>query len=367
MLVLVAMGLLFGVQGCRRPSAPAPKPDTAPAAPEPSQPRLRGTLEIASNRATGLKFAPDGRTLALAPVIDLIHPDSGNPTLYDIATGQKRHSLTGHKDGVSALDFSPDGTMLASSSSDGTVKLWSVATGQELHTLGVARDLKGEPPDMVRALVFSPDGKTLASGSGSADGGGRLTLWELASGQQRAVVKEPFAVRWLSYTADGQTLLSAGSSQPGSTLRLQLWDAATAQRRSARELSGHTDGMTAVAFTRDGRTVASGSQDTTVRVWDVATGKQLNVLEQHGATVQQLAFTADGRTLASAGMDGQLILWEVATGKPLYTFRAGFWVDTVTFTADGSLLACGISNPEERASRGSVRIWDVAEITKAKK
>lgn len=156
---------------------------------------------------------------------------------------------------------------------------------------------------------------------------------------------------------DGRTIVSAA----GRTIH--LWDAATGKER--RRLLGHEDDVACVAFTRDGKTLASGSSDNTIRIWDVATGKELRQLKGHqgqvfrgGGGVGWVGFTADGATLISSGGDKTIRIWDVATGKELRQLKghaAAAWSLALSF--DGKMLAAVISEPGKPAE---VRLWDVA-------
>jgi WD40 repeat protein len=120
-----------------------------------------------------------------------------------------------------------------------------------------------------------------------------------------------------------------------------------------RKLAGHTAYLAAAAFTPDGRLVASGSNDRTLRLWDVATGKELHICRGHGDQVCAIAFAPDGKTIASASWDGTLRLWDVATGKELRCFT-GHHCEAlgVAFLSNGRIVSCGID--------GTMRIWDIA-------
>ena len=176
--------------------------------------------------------------------------------------------LEGHDGSVSAVAFSADGQLLASASYDQTVRLWNLATGEQVQKLE-AHD------DSVSAVAFSADGQLLASAS-----------------EDRTV---------------------------------RLWNPATGEQ--VQKLEGHDDSVLAVAFSADGQLLASASEDRTVRLWNPATGEQVQKLEG-----QAVAFSADGQLLASASNDGTVRLWNLATGEqkgvydtlPSYVFSLAF-------------------------------------------
>jgi WD40 repeat protein len=118
-------------------------------------------------------------------------------------------------------------------------------------------------------------------------------------------------------------------------------------------LVGHTDGVYSVAFSPDGKVLASGSRDKTIKLWEVATGKELPSFSGHTNSVSSVAFSPDGKVLASGSEDKRIKLWEVATGKELPSFY-GEWDDwhSVAFSPDGKVLASGGGDK-------TIKLWDV--------
>ena len=284
---------------------------------------------------TSVAFAADGRTLAAGG-------SDGTVRLWNVATRQPLgDSLAGRGAGVSSVAFAPDGKTLVSGGSDGTVHLWNVDSLQ----------LLGEPfsghSGGVSSVAFARDGKTLASGSSD----GTVRLWKVDT---RQPLGEPFSghsggVSSVGFARDGKTLASGGSD---GTVR--LWKVDTRQPLGE-PLTGHSGGVSSVAFARDGKTLASGGSDGTVRLWKVDTRQPLGEpLTGHSSRVSSVAFARDGKTLASGGSDGTVRLWNVDTlqplGEPLVGYGGG--VSSVAFAPDGKTLALG-------GSDGMVRLWNV--------
>ena len=155
------------------------------------------------------------------------------------------------------------------------------------------------------------------------------------------------SVHSVAFSPDGTTI--ASGSRDGS---VRIWDAATG--RQLRELEGHGDWVYGVAFSPDGTTIASGSGDASVRIWDAATGRQLRKLEGYGGAVCGMAFSPDGTTIASGSGDASVRIWDAATGRQLRKLEGhGGAVCGVAFSPDGTTIASGSHDT-------SVRIWDAA-------
>ncbi len=290
-----------------------------------------------------VSYSPNGEFIAIGTL-------SGEIRVW-ATTDQTLVALwQGHEDAIWSVAFSPDSEMLASGSGDQSVRLWAVRTGQLRHTL---RDhTKG-----VGAVAFSPDGKVVASGSTDRT----ICLWDVQQGSLWHRLDRTGWVTTLAFSPEswnGRYLLASA----GEDRVVQLWALATAAASNGvpdttpgtstaqladkadliRTLEGHAGWIRSVAFSSDGTMLASGSYDQTVRVWEVATGEQRQLLAGHTNAVLTVAFAPDGQLVAGAGRDQTVRLWQVQTGQLFRTFLGHTdWVRGVAFHPDGSTLTSG--------------------------
>jgi RNA polymerase sigma factor (sigma-70 family) len=213
------------------------------------------------------------------------------------------------------------------------------------------------PGGQVQSVAFTPDGKLLATAAVD----GVLALWDTGTGRQVLKLdgRQGERLNSAAFSPDGK-VLATGDGQPGQPGAVRLWDVATGKEVAA--LRDPADRVRSVAFSPDGRVVAAGSSDGTVRLWDVRTAREHDVLRGNLGPVSGVAFSPDGKRLASAGGEegrpgagpGELKLWDVTTGKVLAVCRSdGGTVTGVAFSPDGRVLATS-------GAAGAVRLWDAA-------
>jgi WD40 repeat protein/nucleoside phosphorylase len=273
-------------------------------------------------------WSPDGARLASSG-------GDGTVRLWDAATGEAVAVLRGHGGAVHACAWSPDGAHLASGGDDGTVRVWDAATGEAVAVL------QGHG-DWVRACAWSPDGARLASGGDD----GTARVWDAATGEAVAVLQgHGGIVHACAWSLDGARLASSGDD---GTVR--VWDAATDEAVAV--LQGHGGRVNACAWSPDGAHLASGGYDRTVRVWDAATGEAVAVLQGHDGRVHACAWSPDGARLASGGDDGTVRVWDAATGEAVAVLQGHDGrVNACAWSPDGTRLASG-------GEDGTVRVWD---------
>ena len=338
----------------------------------------------------GIAFSPDGSRLAVATSMGV--------WLYDARTFDEIALLTGHKEEVTVVAFSPNGTKLASGSGfhfPGILKLWDVKTGQNINTFQVERgstdSISFSPDGKILAwadrlwdvdtgqqldisldnklfeVVFSPDGKILA-GTGintvERTRAGVIKFYEVATGRLINTLTATQHSEWsesskrvssIAFSPDGR-LLASGSADDGT---IKLWDVETGQNIATfTETPVPNSSMSCVVFSPDGTKLAAGSA-AGIKLLEVPTGEQVYTRQhidfgklEFPASIFSVAFSPDGTKLASASWDG-VKLWEVETGQNITTLQGHTRVvSSVAFSPDGLTFASD--------SVGGVQVWEAA-------
>ncbi|NET81097.1 MAG: sugar-binding protein [Moorea sp. SIO1F2] len=242
---------------------------------------------------------------------------------------QEHHRLEGHQGNVLSVSVSPDNQLIASASSDQTIKLWS-RDGK------LIKDLKGHQ-ETVWCVSFSPDNQIIASASKDKT----IKLWHRDGTLINTLTGHGKGVKWVSFSPDGQTIASASSDKT-----IKLWNR---DGTLIKTLTGHKDAVLSVSFSNDGELIASASKDKTVKLWS-SDGTFIKTLEGHDKAVWSVIFSPDSQTIASASDDRTVKLWNrdgtLAKTLPGYDHP----INSVSFSPDGKWIASGSSD-------GKIQLW----------
>jgi WD domain, G-beta repeat len=263
-----------------------------------------GKLAGQTQRITALAFSKDGKRLAVA---------SGEPSkageirLYAIPPqglpAQPEHTWTAHKDIIYTLAFSPDGTLLASAGYDRIIKLWNPADAKPV------RELK-DHSDTIYTVAFHPDGKLLASGSADR----AVKVWDATTGRRLYTLADPTDwVYSLVWSPDRNHLAAAGVDKS-----IRVWEATAEGGKLVHSVFAHTEPVTRLAYSSDGKILVSASQRTSLKSWDTARMTEKLVFPPQPETVLSLAQRPDDKQLAVGRYDGACVLLDAATGKPVF-------------------------------------------------
>jgi WD40 repeat protein len=288
------------------------------------------TLRGHQDWVSSVSFSPDGKFLASGSLDETIK-------VWEVGSWREVATLRGHEKWVSSVSFSPDGKFLASGSKDNTVKVWEVGSWREVATL------RGHGWS-VWSVTFSPDGKFLASGNRDktvriVDWSNLITwvkVWEVGSWQAVAILIGHDSDVWsVAFSPDGKFLASGNDRRTVKVCEVGSWGIVAILR-------GHEGDVWSVAFSPDGKFLASGSEDRTVKVWKVGSWQEVTTLRGHGNGVNSVAFSPDGKFLASGSDDKTVKIWEVESWQEVTTLRGHRGdVTSVAFSPDGKFLASG--------------------------
>ena len=354
------------------------------------------TLRGHTGSVTSVAYSPNGNRIASGSYDKTVK-------IWDAQTGKFKITISAHKGLVYSIAFSPDGNSIVSGSSDGTLKIWNALTGREKLTL------KGHSGS-VRSVAFSSDGNRIVSGGID----GTVKLWDAGTGKEKTTFKgHSGGVFSVAFCNDGNSIVSGGDdkylriwdvrtgkleitetahykrvysasfSPDGNRIvsgsgdaTIKLWDFGTevkletpmtngvASRATPKQvtkrgefplvLKGHASTVRAVGFSPTGKTVVSGSDDKSVKLWDAQTGRLIRTLRGHTALIDSVVFNSSGTLVASAGRDKTIKIWDSETGvikKTLSGHRSG--VKCLAFSADGNSIASGSFDR-------TVKVWDVS-------
>lgn len=238
--------------------------------------------------------------------------------------------LEGHTDKITAVVFSDNGAYLASSSRDGTIKLWDAHSGEELHTFDAGTYEVG-----INGIIFSPDSRSL------------ITPWMIWNLETFEVVTSLNRAGLHVAVSPNGDLVAVSSYDP----TIQLWNVAKGEIVQTFE-KPFDEATFSIVFSPDGKVMASGDGHGKVRIWDIASGELVKLLEYgDNSDVHDLAFSPEGNTLVTGGTAGTMRLWDIASGQILHLFSAE-GVMGLAFSTDGNLVIAQSGN--------FVKMWDVA-------
>ena len=361
---------------------PNPKSKTQIAIWELSSGRQVQTLPSQDIRVDTIAFSPDSRMLASGGASNIV-------TLWDVASGKVSTAFTGKAEVVNVIRFTTDGAEMMSGNWGTSLTAWSVSTGMLVRQIPGSPRLQtghlpipmffhngpifnsavdrfaeapfSNPTVVVRewpsmktlrefkqngssstSLGFSSSGRLLASGNTNGD----IRIWDVDAGVELATIKEGFSSDIITMSADNKLL--AQVSEDGNSIR--LWD--TANETTVKELTGHTAEINTLVFSPDSKILASGSDDSTIRLWDLQNG-EVKIIKAHEevAGVGAIAFHPSGRWLASVAYnidyedendpDNTIRLWKTDDGSQIAAIPDPSIPLSLSFSPDGNKLAVG--------------------------
>jgi WD40 repeat protein/predicted Ser/Thr protein kinase len=287
---------------------------------------IKVIAELPSSQHLQRTLRQQGSVLAIALSVDgtAASGSFGTIRLWESSTGKLIRTFDkAHQKGVTAIAIGPDGKTLYSGSDDLTIRLWQIETGARRLTLTGHRG-------SVNALAIDPNGKILASGSADKT----IRLWRAADGKPiQTLSGHQSAVNAVAISPNGQILASAGEDKT-----IRLWNLKGG--KAIRTLTGHQGAVLALAFSPDGKMLASASADNTVMLWNLGTGKVHRILTAHRKWVRAVAFSPDGQHLMSGGET--LHVWQAATGKLQLSLDGhDSWIDSIAISRNSQMLISG--------------------------
>ena len=289
------------------------------------------------NLVYSITFSPDDQILASASTDCTIK-------FWNVKTGRCIQTLLGHTATVRTIAFSPNNQFIASGSEDTTVKLWDIKTGECLITLLAENSL-------VRSVTFSPDGEILAFTSSNYT----INLWNTHISESKNILQgHANCVKCIAFSpvsasspeGIGKNLASASQDRT-----VKLWDVNTG--KCVKTFQGHAGLVSSVAFHPNGNMLVSGSSDEDLKLWDINTGECLKTLQGHDSCVTSIIFSPDGETIISGSQDHCAKLWDINTGECIYSFQGyGNWLTSIVFNPNGQVVASG-------GEDHIVSLWDI--------
>ena len=281
------------------------------------------------NGVSSVAFSSDGTSIASGSRDKTIK-------LWNTTSGKEINTLKGHADEVLGVAFTLDGSRIASASLDKSLKLWDVASGNEIRTF------KGiQYSSDSNCVAFGPDGTR----SAYEDLDGMIKVLDIASGLEITTLKPSFWAGSVAFSSDG-TRIAWGSHSGG---ELKVWDAFSGKEITT--LKGRLGAIYSITFSPDDKWIATGSSMKTIALWDVASGQEVKTFKGHTEAISCVAFSPDGAQIVSGSGDNTLRLWDVASGQEITAFKAHpSGINSVAFSPDGRHIASGSAD-------STVKLW----------
>ncbi|KAJ8589382.1 WD40 repeat-like protein [Rhizopogon salebrosus TDB-379] len=270
----------------------------------------------------------------------------GSLRVWNLQTGkQTGNDWRDGESGVNTIALSLDGKKVISGSGDAVVRLWDVDMGKVIakwtgHNSGVVH------------ICWNRDGRWVVSG----DDEGTARVWDVESGKTVLVIETGLTQVWAVIYSPDTTMIATGGHKREEEY-LKIWDANTGELVA--NLKGDTGTVYCLAWTADGKTLISGSEDHSIRTWNTTTWQQIAVLTGHTDEVYGIAISLNGRILASTSRDSTARLWNLETGQPIGSpLQHTGAVECPSFSRDGKQLATGCSD-------SNAYTWDISTIVEA--
>jgi WD40 repeat protein/tRNA A-37 threonylcarbamoyl transferase component Bud32 len=314
-------------------------------------------VEADPGKSVGLTFSPDGRF-----AISVTTNPDGAVRLWNVDSGKVERSLEGSIEKLTAsFVFSDDGSKVLAGSTDGILHVWEVVTGKEVRRISL---VPHDPADRASPLAVSPDGQLAALAGRGLPLFAELTvrlppvpmkvipedntikIWNVNTGAKAgALTGHTDLVTSVAFSPDGRRVLSGSFD---GTMR--LWD--VSKQEPIRDFQRHTGWVTCVAFCPDGRRAIAGYYDWSIRLWDLESRQELRRFAGHRAPITSLAVSPDGRSFLSGSLDATMRLWDLDGGAQRCVFRGdGLPVSSVSYSAQGRLAVSWSMD-------GTMRLWE---------
>jgi WD40 repeat protein/basic membrane lipoprotein Med (substrate-binding protein (PBP1-ABC) superfamily) len=330
-LILVATSLILAAQA-RQASATAQ-----------SQERVAFSRELAAAAVTNLDVDPERSILLAIEAVSSTYSvdktwtrEAENALRRSLQSSHIELVLRGHNDLISGAVFSSDGSRIATTSDDGTARIWDAQTGAELLSL------RTDVTNAVHGVAFSPDGKLLAT----AGKNGTAIIWNASTGEKMFnMVGHSDEVAGFDFSPDGKWLATASEDRT-----VKIWN--TLNGKEKLMLTGHFGEVWYVVFSPDGKKLATASNDGSARIWDATTGERLLTISNDETSLYNVGYNSDGSRLITSGVNRRAQVWDATSGELILVLDGHIGpVSSAVFSPDDTLIATSSDD-------GSIIVWD---------